>query len=263
MAYSRIGIIGAGVMGEAIIISLLRAGLASNSIVIVEKRVERQEEIVSQYKVSTGSISDCDVVFLLVKPQDLEVTLTSFRDQIQASSLVISFVAGKKISTIEKALDGSQRVIRVMPNTPMTLGKGFCGMSLGSLATEADKKWLELSLSTSSRVITVSEDLQDAITALSGSGPAYLFAMVEAMADAGVRLGLKEAEAREAAKQVLIGAAAMVESSGKDPQILRENVTSPNGTTFAALETLKEKGFEELIYSAMKSARDRSVELGK
>lgn len=263
MAYSRIGVIGAGIMGEAIINSLLRAGFASNSIVIVEKRVQRRDEIVSKYKVSAGSLSDCDVVFLLVKPQDLEVALTRFKDQIKANSLIISFVAGKKISWIEKALDGSQRIVRVMPNTPMTLGKGLCGMSLGSLATEADKKWLESNLSTSSRVITVSEELQDAITALSGSGPAYLFAMVEAMTDAGVRLGLKESDAREAAKQVLIGAAAMVEYSGKEPQILRENVTSPAGTTFAALETLKEKGFAEIIYSAMKSARDRSVELGK
>lgn len=263
MSFSRIGIVGAGIMGEAVIVSLLRAGFPADAIVIVEKREERREEIERNHGVSSGSISDCDAIFLLVKPQDLEATLSSLKPDIKEDALVVSFIAGKKIASIQGVLNPSQRIVRIMPNTPMTLGKGFCALSLGPKATTEDQRWLEKSLSTSSRVITVSEDLQDAITALSGSGPAYLFAMVEAMSEAGIRLGLSETDSLEAAKQVLIGAAAMVELSGKDPKTLRENVTSPNGTTFAALTKMKEEGFAELIYQAMKSARDRSIELGQ
>ena len=263
MAYSKIGIVGAGIMGEAVITSLLRASQSPSSITVLEKREDRLQEIVAKYGVSAGSIRDCDVVFLLVKPQDCEETLKKLNEVLQEKALVVSFVAGKKLSFIESYLNSSQRAIRVMPNTPMTMGKGFCGMSLGMSATSEDETWLASILSSSSEVITVSEELQDAITALSGSGPAYLFAMVEAMADAGERLGLSKEDALDSAKQVLIGAAAMVESSGKDPKTLRENVTSPNGTTFAALSKLTEEGFSELIYQAMKAARDRSVELGK
>ena len=263
MAYSRIAVVGAGIMGEAVITSLLRAGIDSKSISIIEKREQRRDEIVGRFGVQTEGISSCDAVFLLVKPQDLEMTLEQVKGELKRDALVVSFIAGKKLSFIEGFLGPGFRTIRVMPNTPMTLGKGFAVMSPGNLATNEDIAWLEKMLASSCEVITVPEEIQDAATALSGSGPAYFFAMVEAMADAGTKLGMSEEDSMKAAKQVLIGAAAMVEKSGLEPGTLRENVTSPNGTTFAALKTFAEKDFSEVVYLAMKAARDRSIELGK
>lgn len=263
MGINHIGIIGAGVMGEALIISLTRSGIEPNSIVVVEKRAERRAEISSKYSVISSSIKDCEIVFLLVKPQDLGSTLDEFRTEISQSALVISFVAGKSTAFIESHLYPNQRVIRVMPNTPMTVGKGFAAASGGKYANDSDFHWLKLVLSSSCKLISIAEDEQDAITALSGSGPAYFFAMVEAMAEAGERLGLSEEDALSAAKEVLVGAAAMVEKSGKEPKTLRENVTSPNGTTFAALSAFQEGNFQEIVFKAMKAARDRSIELSK
>ena len=263
MGVKRIGIIGAGVMGEALIIALTRNGIEPESIVIVEKRDARRAEITSKYSVISRSIKDCEVVFLLVKPQDLDSTLEEFRKEISQSALVVSFVAGKPSAFIESHLAAKQRVLRVMSNTPMTLSKGFTAISSGKYASESDVEWLKEVLSSSSVVIRVAEEEQNAITALSGSGPAYFFAMVEAMADAGKRLGLSEQDSLLAAKQVLVGAAAMIENSGQDPKTLRENVTSPNGTTFAALLAFKEAGFQEIVFNAMKAARDRSIELSK
>ena len=263
MGFNQIGIIGAGVMGEALIISLTRSGIEPNSIVVVEKRAERRAEISSKYSVISGSIKDCEAVFLLVKPQDLGSTLEEFRTEISQSALVVSFVAGKSTAFIESHLSPNQRVIRVMPNTPMTVGKGFAAASVGKYANEFDIQWLQSVLSPSCRLITIAEDEQDAITALSGSGPAYFFAMVEAMAEAGKRLGLSEEDSLSAAKEVLVGAAAMIEKSGKDPKTLRENVTSPNGTTFAALSAFQKADFQEIVFKAMKAARDRSIELSQ
>ena len=263
MTISRIGIIGVGVMGEALIAALLRSGTSPSSIVIREKRADRSAEMVEKYSVATGSISGCDAVFLLVKPQDLVATLQELRSEISSDALVVSFIAGKSTATIESLLQPSQRVIRVMPNTPMTLGKGFAAMSKGAHATSDDLFWLEQALSSSSAVITIPESDQDAITALSGSGPAYFFLMVEAMAEAGKNLGLNQDDALKAAKEVLIGAAALVEKSGKDPKTLRENVTSPNGTTHAALTTFSNEGFREIVYRAMKAAQERSIELSQ
>lgn len=263
MTFSRIGVLGAGVMGEALIVSLIRSGIAPKSISLVEKRAERLAEICSKYGVLSGSLKGCEVVFLIVKPQDVDSALKEYRGEISPNSLLVTFVAGKTTSFIESLLTSGQRVIRVMPNTPMTFGKGFAAVSSGSFSNESDFQWLNLVLSKSNVVIKVAEEKQDAITALSGSGPAYFFALLEAMADAGKRMGLREEDAILAAKQVLIGSAAMIENSEKDPKTLRENVTSPNGTTFAALLAFQEAGFSEVVFTAMRAARDRSIELSK
>jgi len=263
MKNKQIAIIGSGIMGEALVRSLLRVGIPPSKITVIEKREERLKEIQSTYKISVGSITKCDVVFIAVKPQDLEETLRFIRNDLYESVLIVSFVAGQKLSFIEGFLRPLQRVVRVMSNTPMTLGKGFCAISLGRTATDEDTQWLKEVLSASGKVNIIPEHLQDTITALSGSGPAYFFTMVEVMAAAGERLGLSAVESLEIAKQVLIGAAAMVENSGIHPKTLRENVTSPNGTTFAALQVLNDEGYSELIYKAIKAAHDRAVEMGR
>jgi pyrroline-5-carboxylate reductase len=175
--------------------------------------------------------------------------------------LIVSFAAGIKTSAIEKVLGDKVRVIRVMPNTPMTLGRGISAMSLGVRASKDDQEWLSRFLMTTGEVIVVPEELQDAVTATSGSGPAYFFAFTEAVVAAAMKLGLSESDAMILAKETLIGAALMVEKSGKDLKTLRENVTSPNGTTAAALRKFTELGMEEVIFESMKAARDRSIEL--
>ena len=262
MSFSKVGVVGTGVIGEALIGSLLRFGIPKDSILISEKRDERKDEILQKYGVSKlESIEYVDILFLAVKPQDLITTIQAWSTSNLSVPLIVSFAAGVKISAIENVLGSKARVIRVMPNTPMTLGRGMSAMSLGAHVTKEDQDWLNRFLKTTGDVIEVSEGLQDAVTATSGSGPAYYFAFTEAVVAAATKLGLSEADAITLAKETLIGAALMVEKSGKDLKTLRENVTSPNGTTAAALKSFKDSGLEDLVLAAMKAARDRSIEL--
>lgn len=262
MSFSKVGVVGTGVIGEALIGSLMRFGIPKDSILISEKRDERKDEILQKYGVSKlESIEYVDILFLAVKPQDLITTIQAWSTSNRSLPLIVSFAAGVKISAIENVLGSKARVIRVMPNTPMTLGRGMSAMSMGNHITKEDQDWLNRFLKTTGEVIEVSEGLQDAVTATSGSGPAYYFAFTEAVVAAATKLGLSEADAITLAKETLIGAALMVEKSGKDLKTLRENVTSPNGTTAAALNSFKESGLEDLVFAAMKAARDRSIEL--
>ena len=262
MSFSKVAVVGTGVIGEALIGSLLRFGIPKESILIAEKRDERKGEILQKYGVAKlESIESIDILLLAVKPQDLITTIGEWRTNNQTLPLIVSFAAGIKTSAIEKALGDKTRVIRVMPNTPMTLGRGMSAMSVGVHVTKDDQDWVNRFLKTTGEVIEVSEDLQDAVTATSGSGPAYYFAFTEAVVAAATNLGLSEVDAITLAKETLIGAALMVEKSGKDLQTLRENVTSPNGTTAAALKSFKDSGLEDLVLAAMKAARDRSIEL--
>jgi pyrroline-5-carboxylate reductase len=262
MTFSKVGVVGTGIIGEALIGSLLRFGIPKESILIAEKRDERRDEMLRKYGVANlASTKSVDVVLLAVKPQDLIGTLEEWRTNHQSLPLVVSFAAGIKIVAIEKVLGSNTRIIRVMPNTPMTLGRGISAISVGAHVTKDDRDWVYRFLKTTGEVLEVSEDLQDAVTATSGSGPAYYFAFTEAVVAAAAELGLSEADAMTLAKETLIGAALMVEKSGKDLKTLRENVTSPNGTTAAALNSFKESGLEDLVLEAMKAARDRSIEL--
>lgn len=262
MAISSAGVVGAGIIGEALIGALLRSGTSSESIKVAEKRSERKSEICQKYGVAELiSVESVDVLLVAVKPQDFISTIEEWRNVADSLPLIVSFAAGIKTSAIEKILGDKVRVIRVMPNTPMTLGRGISAMSLGACASKDDQEWVSRFLMTTGEAILVPEDLQDAVTATSGSGPAYFFAFTEAVVAAAMKLGLSEPDAIILAKETLIGAALMVEKSGKDLKTLRENVTSPNGTTAAALKKFTELGLEEVIFESMKAARDRSIEL--
>ena len=188
-------------------------------------------------------------------------TLETISDSLSDSPLIVSFAAGIKIKSIEEKLGKGSRVIRVMPNTPMVMGRGMSAMSLGSSVNTSDQDWVRGFLSKAVEVIVVNESLQDAVTATSGSGPAYYFAFTEAVVGAARRLGISQEDAVTLASQTLIGAALMVEKSGKELKTLRENVTSPNGTTAAALKSFADSDLEELVYQAMKAAHDRSIDL--
>jgi pyrroline-5-carboxylate reductase len=262
MSFSKVGIVGTGIIGETLIEVLLRSGLSKESLFIAEKRQERRDEISSKYGVSEiKDYSSLDAILLAVKPQDFMATLETFSNSLSSSALIISFAAGIKIGSIEEKLGKGSRVIRVMPNTPMVMGRGMSAMSLGSAATPDDQNWVKEFLSKAGEVIVIDESLQDAVTATSGSGPAYYFAFTEAVVGAARRLGISQEDAVTLASQTFIGAALMVEKSGKELKTLRENVTSPNGTTAAALKSFTDSGLAELVFQAMKAARDRSIEL--
>ncbi len=262
MSFSKVGIVGTGIIGEALIEVLLRSGISKESLFIAEKRQERKDEIINKYDVNEiKDYSSLDAVLFAVKPQDFMATLETISSSLSNSPLIVSFAAGIKIKSIEEKLGKGSRVIRVMPNTPMVMGRGMSAMSLGSAAFSDDQEWVRGFLSKAGEVIVVDESLQDAVTATSGSGPAYYFAFTEAVVGAARRLGINQEDAVTLASQTLIGAALMVEKSGKELSTLRENVTSPNGTTAAALKSFADSGLEEIVYKAMKAAHDRSIEL--
>ncbi|MGI9198768.1 MAG: pyrroline-5-carboxylate reductase [Candidatus Nanopelagicaceae bacterium] len=262
MTFRKISVIGAGVMGEAMISALIKAGHQPEHIEIIEKRAERSAELVGKYAVKVGTdLSSSDAVLLLVKPQDLEATLAGINGKLSANALIISFVAGKKIKSISDGLGGQNPIVRVMPNTPTLVEKGAAGYSYGTGVDEHQKRFVIDLLKGAGVAVEVSEELQDAVTATSGSGPAYFFAFVEAMIKGGRDLGLSEEVATELTVQTIIGAAKLLETSGKSPATLRENVTSPNGTTFAALQSFAASDLNDVVAKAMKAARDRSIEL--
>jgi pyrroline-5-carboxylate reductase len=262
MSFSKVGLVGTGIIGEALIEALLRSGLAKEAIFIAEKRQERKDEIITKFGVGEiKGYNSLDAILLAVKPQDFIATLEKISGSLSNSPLIVSFAAGIKIKSIEEKLGKGSRVIRVMPNTPMVMGRGMSAISLGSATNSDDQEWVSGFLSKAGEVVVVDESIQDAVTATSGSGPAYYFAFTEAVVGAARRLGISPEDALTLASQTLIGAALMVEKSGKELKTLRENVTSPNGTTAAALKSFTESGLEEIVYKAMKAAHDRSIEL--
>lgn len=261
----EVGIIGAGIMGEALLAAISKAGIPETSIAIADKRSERVTELQKKYGCSISNPSEiashAKNILLVVKPQDMNLLLEEIGKTISTSQRVISFAAGKKTSLIEGYMNGSVPVIRVMPNTPMSVGVGASAISGGKNASPPDIKAVEDLLRASGKTIVVDETLQDAVTATSGSGPAYFFRFVEAMIEGAKELGLSESDAKTLVIQTITGAAAMLNVKGASPSTLRENVTSPNGTTFAALQVFESMDIEGIIKKAMRAARDRSQEL--
>ena len=262
---SKVAVIGAGVMGEALIAALISSGVNPDLITISEKREDRAQELISKYSIKAtdlnANVSDADALLLVVKPQDMATVLEEIKGSINPKAVVITFAAGKTISFISNGLGTGNPVVRVMPNTPTLVGKGMAAASLGAGVTDAQRDFVLGFLAATGKVIEVSEDLQDAVTATSGSGPAYFFAFVEAMVAGAQELGLSENDATTLTVQTLLGAATLLEESGKSATTLRENVTSPNGTTAAALASFGSDNLNSMVAKAMKAARDRSQEL--
>jgi len=260
-----VGIIGVGNMGEALLAGLIKSGHPASQICITDKREDHAAALASRYAVTQKKISeigsDCKIILVVVKPQDLESTLESLKPNLTNRALVVSFVAGKTISGIESIIGGNHSVVRVMPNTPTLIGKGMAALSRGTHSTDEDLAFVNGFLGASGKVVEVEEQLQDAVTATSGSGPAYFFAFVEAMVEGAVKLGLSHEIATELTVQTLIGAAGMLAESRKDATTLRENVTSPNGTTYAALQSFESHHLNTVVADAMAAAARRSAEL--
>jgi len=260
-----IGFIGAGVMGSAIIKSLLSNGLSTNQICVHEKDANKAADIATNLGVNLVSISElatsCNVVFLAVKPQDLGDLLAKLKENINAKTLIISIAAGKTTEFIENGIGQNNPVIRVMPNTPAQIGKGVSAISAGKYATSELMTVATALLSGCGIVVELPESQQDAVTALSGSGPAYFFNFVEEMIKSGITLGLSPQIATELAIGTIVGAAAMLQESGLDAATLRKNVTSPNGTTAAALNVFSELDLSGMVSKAMAAAKNRAREL--
>jgi len=262
---SKVAIIGAGVMGEALITALISSGVNPDRITISEKREERAQELISKYSIKVASLADnvseAEALLLVVKPQDMATVLEAIKGSINPNAVVITFAAGKTISFVSNSLGTGNPVVRVMPNTPTLVGEGMAAASMGEGVTDTQRQFVLGFLGATGTVIEVSEELQDAVTATSGSGPAYFFAFVEAMVAGAKELGLSEKDATTLTIQTIVGAAKLLAQSGKSATTLRENVTSPNGTTAAALASFGDDNLNAMVAKAMKAARDRSQEL--
>jgi len=260
-----VAILGAGVMGETLLSGLLRAGRSPQDVVITERRTDRAEQLAATYGVkvlqNAEAAEAADTVVLVVKPQDIAGLLGEIRGAVSPGKLVVSIAAGITTAFVEQRLPEGVAVVRVMPNTPALVDQGMAAISPGSHCSAGHLARAESLLSATGRVMQVPEYHQDAVTAISGSGPAYIFYVVEAMIEAGVLLGLPRATSTELVVQTLYGAATMLKETGTHPTVLREQVSSPAGTTMAALRQLDDHKVRAAFLTAMEAARDRSREL--
>jgi pyrroline-5-carboxylate reductase len=253
-------------MGEALISGLLRAGRSPSDVVVVVRRTARADQLRETYGVAAVSAADAvktaETLVIAVKPQDMSVLLDEIAPHVPADRLIISVAAGIPTSLIERRLGAEVPVIRVMSNTPVHVDEAMSVISAGRHAGEEHLRRAEELLRPVGKVLRIPESQQDAATALSGSGPAYVYFLVEAMVDAGILLGIPRATALEMVNQAVYGAARMLRDTGEHPVILREAVTSPGGTTISAIRELERHGVRAAFLAAIESARDRGAELG-
>jgi pyrroline-5-carboxylate reductase len=263
---TTIAILGAGKIGEALLSGLLNAGRAPADLIVSERSPERAREVAERYGVraldSAAAAAAADVVVVAVKPQDIGPLLDDLAPVLAPTTLVVSLAAGLPTALFEARLPAGVPVVRVMPNTPMVVGEAMSVVSGGSSAQPGHLDLAEDLLGSVGRVLRVPESQQDAATALSGSGPAYFFFLVEAMIEAGVLLGLPRGVSTELIVQSAVGAATMLRDTGDHPVALREAVTSPGGTTIAAIRELENHGVRAALLSAIEAAALRSRELG-
>jgi pyrroline-5-carboxylate reductase len=271
MAKVELAILGAGVMAEAIARGVLRGGaIPAAGIIAADISPERRELFQSQLGVAAtadipAAAASAGIILLCVKPYQMEALLTSIRPAIGEKSLLISIAAGISMAFIEKILgsEKSWRVIRAMPNTPMLVGEGMVALAAGKNASESDLAAARKIFESAAKVIVLTEDKIDAVTAVSGSGPAYYFFLTEMLIRAGIELGLSDADARTLAIQTAAGAARMMSQSADSPSEHRKRVATPNGTTHAAIAHMESNRWPEITIEALKAAARRSREMGK
>jgi pyrroline-5-carboxylate reductase len=261
-----IAILGGGKMGEALLSGLLRAGRAPGDVTVVERSEARAAELRAAYGVcavpAAEAAKNAATLIVAVKPQDMAAALAEVSPLLGPGQVVISIAAGIRTAFIEERLPAGVPVVRVMPNTPALVAEAMSVISAGECATEEHLALAEELFRSVGKVARVPESQQDAATALSGSGPAYVYYLVESMVDAGILLGVPRATALELVIQAVYGAATMLRDSGEHPVILREAVTSPAGTTIAAIRELETHRVRAAFLDAIEAARDRGRELG-
>ncbi|MER0244570.1 pyrroline-5-carboxylate reductase [Streptomyces sp. HSW2009] len=261
----KVAVLGTGKIGEALLSGMLRGGWPPAQLLVTARRPERAAELRLRHGVEAVSNIEAaevaDILILTVKPQDMGVLLDELAPHLPTDRLVISGAAGIPTAFVEERLPAGTPVVRVMTNTPALVDEAMSVISAGSHATETHLAHTEEIFNGVGKTLRVPESQQDATTALSGSGPAYFYYLVEAMTDAGILLGLPRDKAHDLIVQAAIGAAVMLRDSGEHPVKLRENVTSPAGTTINAIRELENHGVRAALIAALEAARDRSREL--
>jgi len=264
----NIAFLGAGNMAEALVKGLLRAGVAEpREIVCSDRNEARGPELTQRYGVrftrsNREAVEQCELVVLSVKPQVMNKLLSEIAPALNDQKLVISIAAGVPIAAIERKLGRGVRIIRTMPNTPALVGAGATALAAGEHATDDDLRQARALFDAIGKTVVVDEPLLDAVTGLSGSGPAYIFLIIEALSDAGVKVGLPRATAQELAAQTVLGSAKLLIETGEHPGRLKDQVTSPGGTAIAGLHTLEAGGLRTTLMNAVEAATRRSKELG-
>jgi pyrroline-5-carboxylate reductase len=264
----QLAVLGGGRMGEALALGLTSAGWDPETVAIAEVSAERRRALderlpgVRIVPTASWAVADADVVIVAVKPPDAAAVLESCADAIAESTLVLSIAAGITVGALEAAVPG-RPVVRAMPNTGTLVGRGATAIAAGSHASELDLALAERILGSVGIVVRVPEEHLDAVTGLSGSGPAYVFLVAEAMIDAGVLVGLPRDVSDALVRQTLLGAAALLEDVEVSPEAHRAAVTSPGGTTAAGIAVLEERGVRAAMIEAVEAATRRSNELGR
>ncbi|GAB3588034.1 pyrroline-5-carboxylate reductase [Calidifontibacter terrae] len=262
-----LALLGVGVMGEALLSGLVRSGHSAADIVVNDRHAPRAAQIQEKYGVRTASVGDAaaqaDTVVLAVKPQDMSALLDEVGPRLRPGALVVSIAAGITTAYLEARLPEGTPVARAMPNTPALVDQGMAAVSPGSHCTDDHLIEATRLLEGCGKVVTVAEKHLDAVTAISGSGPAYVFYVVEAMIEAGVLLGLPRSTSTELVVQTVVGAATMLQETGTHPTVLREQVSSPGGTTMAAVRQLDDHKVRAAFLTAIEAAARRSGELSQ
>ena len=268
---TKIAVIGGGKIGEALIGGLLSGDYDPTDIVVANRRPERSDELKERYGVTAvdddaTAVENADIASLCVKPYDTLGVVESIADVVDhndTDTILVSMAAGITLSSLEGIASAGTAIVRVMPNTPMLVGKGVNVIARGRFVSDEQLETVSDLLGLLGYTAEVKESQMDAATAVSGSGPAYFFLVLEAMTDAGVNLGLPRELAKELASQTALGASTMATQEGADPVQLRANVSSPGGTTSAATRALDENGLRTAFYRAMEACAKKSEELGK
>jgi len=263
----KIAFLGAGAMGEALLRGLLAAHVYSPSeIIIFDANAARAEEIAAQFGVQSApdmesAARDAGVLLLAVKPQVVTAALAPLREVLTAEHTLISIAAGVPTAKLESHFSAAVPVVRVMPNTPALVGAGASAICLGAHADESHRAQAHRIFDAVGLAVDVEEKLIDAVTGLSGSGPAYVYVFIEALSDAGVKMGLSREVSTQLAAQTVLGSAQMVLETGMHPGELKDKVTSPGGTTIAALHALEKRAFRAAVYDAVEASTQKSREM--
>ena len=263
----KIAFIGSGNMGEALLGGLLKAELTNpENIMATDPREYRLEEIAKKWQVNTNTdnqqaVAFADVIVLCVKPQALSSVLGEIKQEVREDQLIISIIAGITTRTISAFIGQNNPVVRAMPNIPAVVDEAASGVCLGEFAGEIHKEIALKILGAVGEVEAVPEDLMDVVTGLSGSGPAYIYMVIEALTDGGVMMGLPRNIATRLATQTVLGSAKLVRETNEHPAVLKDQVTTPGGTTILAIKELEESGLRPMLIRAVETATNRSREL--
>lgn len=263
----KIGFIGLGNMAAAMISGLLSKGSVLPEDMIGSARTEEtRNKAKSKFGISVTAdnrkaAAESDILFLAVKPQFLEEVLKEIKDFVAKDTVVVSIAAGKTLDFLEKGLGSEHKIIRCMPNTPALVGEGCTGVCCNSIVSRKELEQVVELLQSFGRADIITEAMMDAVVAVSGSSPAYVFLFIEAMADGAVKAGMPRAQAYEFAAQAVLGSAKMVLQTGRHPAELKDMVCSPAGTTIEAVKVLEEKGFKGIVMDAMDACVRRNQEL--